>query len=381
MLCTDHFIYLHELKNNMSIVMKRNIELFMKTFNSKILFSKSMSTETKPVYVKRIFSGIQPTGSIHLGNYLGAVKEWVKLQDETECLWSIVDLHAITMPQDAETLRGNIYKMAATLLACGIDPQKSIIFQQSTVSRHTELAWVLGCSLTMKKLALLPQFKEKSEKLKNIPVGLYTYPILQSADILLYKATDVPIGEDQLQHLHLAQHLVNYFNGRFGDTFPMPNPLINESSGRIKSLTDPTKKMSKSSDKKKSFIKLIDEPETIRKYIKKAVTDFTSEITYEPIERPGVSNLVMIHSQMLDKSTELICKEAQGLDTVQYKSLVADVIIEKLTPMREEYMRLMNEPDYVNSVLKNGSLKALPLADQCWHEVRKKVGFSDGILS
>ncbi|KAG8035287.1 hypothetical protein G9C98_004535 [Cotesia typhae] len=340
-----------------------------------------MCFQKKPIYTKRIFSGIQPTGSIHLGNYLGAIKEWVKLQGEAECpLWSIVDLHAITLPHDHEELRKNIYQMAATLLACGIDPQKSIIFQQSTVSRHTELAWTLGCMLTMKKLALLPQFKEKSETLKNIPVGLYIYPVLQSADILLYKATDVPVGKDQLQHLHLAQHLVHFFNGKYGDTFPVPNPLINESSGSVKSLKDPSKKMSKSDNEKKSLIRLIDEPEIIRKTIKKAVTDFTSEITYEPSSRPGVSNLVLIHSQMLDKSPEVICKEAQGLNTVQYKSLVTDVIIEKLTPIRQEYIRLMSAPDYVNSVLKNGSLRALPLADKCWLEVREKVGFSGGIL-
>ncbi|XP_034943990.1 tryptophan--tRNA ligase, mitochondrial [Chelonus insularis] len=336
-------------------------------------------------YPKRIFSGIQPSGTIHLGNYLGAIKQWVNFQDSMnpgeDILCCIVDMHAITLPQDPKILRENILTMIATMLACGINTDKTIVFQQSSISMHAELAWVLGCCTTLPKLSQLPQYKDKSEKLKTVPLGLLTYPILQAADILLYKATHVPIGEDQLQHLHLTQHIVNYFNGKYGKTFPIPQPLVDSSSGRIKSLREPLKKMSKSSEYKKSCINLTDPPDVIRQYIKKAVTDMTSNITYDPQNRPGVSNLINIHSLLTDKSHEVICEEAIGLDTGKYKLIVADVVIEKLTPIRQEYFKLINDPAYLLNVLNNGTLKALPLANQCWTEVKRKLGFSGGILS
>ncbi|XP_015126745.1 tryptophan--tRNA ligase, mitochondrial [Diachasma alloeum] len=333
-------------------------------------------------YPVRILSGIQPTGAIHLGNYLGAVREWVRYQEiHEDVVWSIVDMHAITAPQDPKELQDNIIKITATLLACGIDPSKSILFQQSSVPMHAELAWVFGSMTTMPRLSQQPQFKEKSEKLKDIPLGLFTYPVLQTADILLYKATHVPVGEDQIQHLQLAQHTAQFFNVKYGNTFPMPEPLINKSSGRIKSLREPAKKMSKSSEYKKSSINLVDPPEVIREYLKKAVTDFTSEVTYDPAERPGVSNLVIIHSILTDKSPQEICDEAQGLNTGQYKLHLADVVIEKLRPIRERYEELVNDPGYLNEVLKSGTDRATEIASSSWSEVKSKIGFSGGILS
>ncbi|KAK0081533.1 hypothetical protein PV325_012017 [Microctonus aethiopoides] len=333
-------------------------------------------------YPRRIFSGIQPTGAIHIGNYLGAIKEWIRYQETNEdLLLSIVDMHAITIPQTASILRENIYNMAATLIACGIDPDKCILFQQSAVPMHAQLAWIFGCMTTMPKLNQFPQFKEKSEKMKDALLGIFAYPVLQTADILLYKATHVPVGEDQIQHLHYTQHIVQYFNGKYGETFPMPEPVISELTGRIKSLREPTKKMSKSSEYKKSCIFLIDSPDIIRNYVMKAVTDFTSAVTWDPETRPGVSNLIAIHSLMTDKSPEVICKEANGLNTAQYKALVADVIIEKLTPIREEYSRLIDDPNYLNDVLHKGSTKASLLAHECLTEIYEKIGFSGGILS
>ncbi|KAK2576137.1 hypothetical protein KPH14_007466 [Odynerus spinipes] len=342
------------------------------TNNLKIVHNK---------YPKRIFSGIQPTGNIHLGNYLGAIKKWIQLQhSEKIVLWSIVDMHSITLPHDPATLKENILQVTATLLACGIDPEKSILFQQSNVSMHAELCWILGCITTMARLGHLPQFKEKSEKLKNIPLGLYIYPVLQAADILLYRATDVPVGQDQAQHIQLAQDLAYSFNKKFGDTFPVPRSLIcDDASQRIKSLRDPLKKMSKSDKDHKSRLDLMDKPDILLEKIKKAVTDCISEITYEPETRPGVSNLIAIHSLLTGKSPEEICSDAQGLDTGKYKLVLADVVIEKLKPIQEEMSRLLKEQLYLEEVLKVGSCKATELAIDCYSDVRDKIGFGRNV--
>ncbi|KAL2719632.1 hypothetical protein V1478_011094 [Vespula squamosa] len=338
---------------------------------------KSVKTE----YSRRIFSGIQPTGNVHLGNYLGAIQKWVELQNsEKIVIWSIADMHSITLPHNPVTLKDNIFKITATLLACGIDPQKSILFQQSNVSMHAELCWILGCITTMARLGHLPQFKEKSENLKNIPLGLYIYPILQAADILLYRATDVPVGQDQAQHIQLAQDLANSFNKRYGDTFPIPRTLIcDDASRRIRSLRDPLKKMSKSDKDLKSRLDLTDKPEVVLEKVKKAVTDFTSEVNYEPETRPGVSNLIAIHSLLTGKSPEEICKDAQGLDTGKYKLVLADVIIQKLRPIQEEIFRLLNEQLYLDEVLKIGSQKAIELAFDCYSDVKNKIGFERNV--
>ncbi|XP_033312475.1 tryptophan--tRNA ligase, mitochondrial isoform X1 [Bombus bifarius] len=337
---------------------------------------------SKSDYPKRIFSGIQPTGNLHLGNYLGAIQKWVQLQDSGEnVIWSIVDMHSTTLPHDPKELNDNIFKMTATLLACGIDPNKSILFQQSTVDTHAQLSWILGCLTTLARLARLPQFKEKSQTLKDVPLSLYIYPVLQSADILLYKATHVPVGQDQVQHIQFAQELAIKFNKRFGNTFPVPHSLVNENaSQRIKSLRDPLKKMSKSDQNPKSRLDILDKPEVLATKIKKAVTDCISKVTYEPETRPGVANLVIIHSMLSGKSPNQICSEVEELDTGKYKLVVADLVIEKLTPIREKFSRLIKEPVYLQEILKSGTERATDIASDCWCEVQNKIGFKNDIL-
>ncbi|XP_025159686.1 tryptophan--tRNA ligase, mitochondrial isoform X3 [Harpegnathos saltator] len=273
--------------------------------------------------------------------------------------------------------RSSLNHFAAT---CGIDVKRSIIFQQSKVSMHAELCWVLACITTMARLAHLPQFKEKSESLKNVPLGLYIYPILQAADILLYKATDVPVGQDQAQHIQLAQDLARIFNKKFGMTFPIPRVLVSDGpSQRIKSLRDPTKKMSKSHQDTRNRLDILDNPDVLLEKVKKALTDFTSEVTYEPETRPGIANLINIHSLFTGKTPDEICEEAIELNTGQYKLVVADVVIEKLTPIRQQILRLLKEPAYLDEILKEGSDRATNLATHCWTEVTDKVFGSNSI--
>ncbi|BES92920.1 tryptophanyl-tRNA synthetase [Nesidiocoris tenuis] len=330
---------------------------------------------------KRVLSGIQPTGTLHLGNYFGAVEKWKHLQDKADgdVILSIVDLHSITFPQDPKTLRTSILRMTATLIACGIDPGKCILFQQSKVPQHVLLGWVLGSLTTMARLYHFPQYKEKSESLKDIPLGLFVYPVLQAADILLYKSTHVPVGEDQVQHLHLAQHLVHAFNNKYGVTFPIPEYLVEAQSGagRIKSLKEPGRKMSKSHPDQKSRIEITDSPDEIRSKIKKALTDFTSEVEYDPENRPGVSNLIDIHALATNKNRTDIVREAAGLDTGQYKLVVAEAVIAKLAPIRAELMKLLDSKEYLDNVLAEGSAKAETIAAKTWEEVSRKIGFDD----
>ncbi|CAB0006350.1 unnamed protein product [Nesidiocoris tenuis] len=297
---------------------------------------------------KRVLSGIQPTGTLHLGNYFGAVEKWKHLQDKADgdVILSIVDLHSITFPQ---------------------------------VPQHVLLGWVLGSLTTMARLYHFPQYKEKSESLKDIPLGLFVYPVLQAADILLYKSTHVPVGEDQVQHLHLAQHLVHAFNNKYGVTFPIPEYLVEAQSGagRIKSLKEPGRKMSKSHPDQKSRIEITDSPDEIRSKIKKALTDFTSEVEYDPENRPGVSNLIDIHSLATNKNRTDIVREAAGLDTGQYKLVVAEAVIAKLAPIRAELMKLLDSKEYLDNVLAEGSAKAETIAAKTWEEVSRKIGFDD----
>ncbi|KAF5269312.1 hypothetical protein FQR65_LT02613 [Abscondita terminalis] len=301
------------------MLISRFSRIFQCTTSPQVRFLSSKSLEDGR-FPRKLFSGIQPTGDVHLGNYLGAIMQWVDLQNNNEDITlSIVDLHALTMSQDPKELSKSILKMTATLLACGLDSDKSILFQQSQVAQHTELAWYLSCISTMARLAHLHQFKEKSATLKEVPLGLYVYPVLQTADILLYKATHVPVGDDQLQHLALSQELTRMFNRRFGVTFPSPHALVTDNgSSKIKSLRDPLKKMSKSDSDPKSRICLTDNADDIMKKIKKSVTDCTSKITFDPENRPGVSNLIRIHSALTGKGVEDIEKDAEGLDTLKY---------------------------------------------------------------
>lgn len=265
--------------------------------------------------------------------------------------------------------------MMATLLACGIDYKKSILFLQSAVGQHSELSWILGCLTTLPRLSHLPQYKEKSKKLKDIPLGLFVYPVLQAADILLYKSTHIPVGEDQIQQIQLAQHLAQSFNFKFGETFPSPHAVVsNDPSSRVKSLRDPSKKMSKSDVDVKSTIMLTDTPDQILEKVKKALTDFTSEVTYDPIERPGVANLITIHSLVSGLSTDEICENMRGTDTGKYKLIVADAVIEHLNPIRLKLEDLKKNPDYLWSTLEKGSRAASEIAEVTLQEVKNKVG-------
>lgn len=307
---------------------------------------------------------------------MGAIKRWVDLQnaghDVTYC---IVDLHSITLPQEPKELLNNTLQMTATLLACGIDPTKSNLFVQSEVKQHAELCWILGCLTTIPRLSHLPQFKEKSNNLKDVPLGLFIYPVLQAADILLYKATHIPVGEDQVQHLQLAQHLGKLFNHKFGVTFPQCHAMIaNDPSARIKSLREPTKKMSKSDPDPKSTLLLTDTPDQLRDKIKKAITDFTSEVTYDPHQRFGVTNLITIHSLVTGKSVEEIVTEAKGMDTGKYKMRVADEVIEHLNPIRLRINDYLKNEDFLCTVLEKGRLKVCEVAAKTIAEVKEKVG-------
>uniref|UniRef100_A0A7G3B4M4 Tryptophan--tRNA ligase, mitochondrial n=1 Tax=Lutzomyia longipalpis TaxID=7200 RepID=A0A7G3B4M4_LUTLO len=340
-----------------------------------LTIQKFYSTE-KPTWPRKIFSGIQPTGGLHIGNYLGAISRWVELQNTGEDVtYCIVDLHSITLPQDPACLKENILHMTAALLACGIDPQKSVLFLQSDVKQHAELGWILGCHTTMARLGHLPQFKEKSTKVKEIPLGIFVYPVLQAADILLYRATHVPVGEDQVQHLQLAQHLAKTFNTKYGNTFAHCHALVStDLSNRIKSLRDPTKKMSKSDTDPKSVIFLTDPPDAIVEKVKKAITDFTSAVTFEPDARPGVSNLITIHSLMTGKTPEAICMECTDVDTGKYKGRVAEAVVEHLNPIRMRIEDYSKHPEYLCQVLQEGADRASKVAEETLQEVKDKVG-------
>ncbi|KAJ3653965.1 hypothetical protein Zmor_013184 [Zophobas morio] len=288
---------------------------------------------------------------------------------------SVVDLHSITLPQDPSTLSDNIMEMTATLLACGVDPSKVILFQQSMVPAHTHLTWCLGCICTMARLAHLPTYKEKSANLKDVPLGLYVYPVLQAADILAYKATHVPVGEDQTQNIELTQDLARMVNKRFGDTFPIPQAIYTSSEyARLKSLRDPAKKMSKSDSDPKSRIHLVDSPDEILKKIKKSVTDFTAEVGYDPESRPGVSNLISIHSFMTGKSVDEICEEARTMNTGQYKLQVAEAVIAHVQPIQRKINDYLDNPEYLLNVLKTGAHKATEIAENTIEEVKVKMG-------
>lgn len=346
---------------------------------------------TKKVDDVRTFSGIQPTGSIHLGNYLGAVKSWVdgvamsSKEARDQNLFSIVNLHAITLPQNPSMLDANTYSMAASLIACGLQPDKCILFRQSTVQEHTQLCWILACISTTQALSRLSQYKDKSANMKETPLGLYLYPVLQAADILLYKGKKVPVGEDNLQNIELSRRLARSFNNRYckqtDPIFPIPTPVLvggdtDEGAARVKSLRDPSKKMSKSDPDSKSCIYINDTPKDILEKCKKALTDFTSEVTYDPANRPGVANLINIHSALTGISPEDICIDSKGIETSKYKVHLAELLIEHLTPIREHSEYLINNKDHLESVLKIGEDTAKNIARQTMKEVANAVGLN-----
>jgi tryptophanyl-tRNA synthetase len=324
---------------------------------------------------KVIFSGAQPSGKLTLGNYLGALKNWVKLQNDYDCYYCIVDLHAITVPQVPKDLRARSLEALAQYLACGLDPEKNTIFIQSHVSAHTELAWVLNCLTYMGELNRMTQFKEKSKKNEaNLNAGLFTYPVLMASDILLYQTDLVPVGEDQKQHLELARDLAQRFNNRYSETFKVPEPYIAEFGARIMSLQEPTKKMSKSDENENAYILMTDSPDDIRRKIKRAVTDSIGIVRYSD-EQPGIKNLITIYSMISGDSIEEIERRYEGQGYGKFKEDTAEVIIEGLRPIREEYERLLNNKDYLEKVYMEGANKAERTAIKTLRKVYKKVGF------
>ena len=323
-----------------------------------------------------IFSGIQPSGVLTLGNYIGALRRFAQLQDQYDCIYCIVDEHAITVRQNPADLRRRCLELAALYLASGIDPEKSLIYCQSHVSAHAELAWILNCYTYMGELSRMTQFKDKSARhADNINAGLFTYPVLMAADILLYQTSFVPVGADQKQHLELTRDIAQRFNGVYGDVFTVPEPLITQAGARIMSLQDPQRKMSKS-DPEDTFVSLLDDPDTIRRKIKRAVTDSDSEIRFDPENKPGVSNLLNIISALSGESTDSICSELSGQGYGTLKARAADCVIAALEPLQAEFKRLIADKEYLFSVLNGSSEKAAYLASRTLRKVQKKIGFA-----
>ncbi|TCS80396.1 tryptophan--tRNA ligase [Tepidibacillus fermentans] len=324
--------------------------------------------------MKRVFSGIQPSGVMTIGNYLGAMKNFVKLQDETESIFCIVDMHAITVPQDPKELKENTLKLAALYLASGIDPNKSTLFVQSHVPAHTELGWIMQCVGYFGEYGRMTQFKDKSAKKENFTAGLFTYPALMAADILLYDADLVPVGEDQKQHLELTRDLAERFNHKYGETFVLPEPYIPKVGGRIMSLQDPTKKMSKSDENQGAFISILDEPDVIQKKISRAVTDSLNTIRYNPEEQPAISNLLTIYSLFAEKSIEEIEQMYAGKGYGALKKDLAEVIIQGLKPIQERYYELVKSDELIE-ILKEGAERAASIANRKMKEVKERMGF------
>lgn len=322
----------------------------------------------------RIFSGIRPTGNIHIGNYLGAIKKWIQLQEENECVFCVVDLHAITTPYGVKELQKNILDTTAIYLAAGVDPEKSIIFKQSDVKEHAELAWLLGTITPMGELSRMTQFKEKSKQHKDyINAGLFNYPVLMAADILLYKAEAVPVGKDQEQHVELARTIAKKFNQKFGETFPEPKAVLPKTGAKIMSLTDPKRKMSKSDDEK-SYISLFDSPEAIQKKIMSATTDSGKDITYNVTKKPGISNLLTIYSLLTDRSIEDIQKDFVKKSYADFKKSLAKVVIDYLEPFRRKQKELLTRDVYVQEILAKGARRAEMIAQETMKETRSKMG-------
>lgn len=322
----------------------------------------------------RAFSGIQPSGIIHIGNYFGAIKNWVKLQNEYESIFCIVNQHAITVPQNPKKLEENTYKVASIYLAFGIDPQKSIIFVQSEVKEHTELCWILNTITRLPELERMTQFKEKAKQHKSsVNVGLFDYPVLMAADILLYQTDIVPVGQDQKQHVELTITLAERFNKIFGKTFAIPKALIRKEGGKIMGLDDPLKKMSKSASSLFNYIALDDSPAMIREKIKRAVTDSGKEIKYDS-QKPAISNLLNIYSLTTNKSTIEIEKEFEGKGYKEFKEALSEALINFLTPFQKKQKAILKDKNYIQKVLKDGKERAQSIAQKTMVEVKNKIG-------
>ena len=324
---------------------------------------------------KVILSGIQATGDLHLGHYIGVLKRFVEMQDEFDCYYMIANLHALTVRRDPKELKENVYKLLASYIAAGLDPDKSTIFLQSQVHEHAELGWVLDCYTYMGELSRMTQYKDKSAKhADNINAGLFTYPSLMAGDILLYQADLVPTGEDQKQHVELTRDLAERFNKLYGETFKIPKPFIEKVGARVMGLQDPTSKMSKSSTLPNDTILLIDTPEEIMKKVKKAVTDSDGIVKYDEENKPGISNLMEIYGIITSKTMDEIENEFEGQGYGNFKVAVADAIIKELEPFRNKYNELMGNPSYLEEIYNKGAKKASEVASKTLKDVYEKIG-------
>ena len=328
---------------------------------------------------KVLFSGMQATGNLTLGNYLGALKNWVTLSDEYECFYSVVDMHSITVRQDPATLRKRARALLTLYIAAGLDPEKNCIYYQSHVSGHAELSWILNCFTYMGELNRMTQFKDKAAKhADNINAGLFTYPVLMAADILLFQSDVVPVGIDQMQHLEITRDIAQRFNGIYGDVFTIPEPYIGKVGAKIMSLQDPTKKMSKSDENPNGSIYLMDDPDTIIRKCKRAVTDSEAQILYRD-EQPGVKNLIDIYRACTNKSVEEVLKEFDGKGYGEFKMAVGEAVVSVLKPLQDEVARLEKDKAYIDSVIKNNAEKANYYAMKTLRKVQKKIGFPERI--
>lgn len=323
--------------------------------------------------MKRVFSGVQPTGNIHLGNYLGALKQFVELQDDNECIYCIVDLHSITVPQDPKELRKHILDVAALYLSIGVDPKKSTVFVQSDVSGHSELSWILTCSSYTGELSRMTQFKDKSRGKESAPAGLFTYPILMAADILLYDTDIVPVGNDQKQHIEICRDIAIRVNNRFKDTFVIPDGRFLKEGARIMALDDPTKKMSKSAENIHSRISLLDEDSKIKKSIMRATTDSDGEIRFDPENKPGVSNLLNIYSALSGKSIDDIVADFAGCGYGDFKKELVEITKEALVPIKQNFNEI-RETEELNQILRDGADRANTIAEKTMKRVKANFG-------
>ncbi len=332
--------------------------------------------EETAVVKKRMLSGIKPSGDLTLGSYLGAVKNWAELAKEYECFYFMADLHAITVRQDPADLRRRTMEQLAQYIACGLDPEKNVLFIQSHVHQHAELGWVLNCYAMFGELSRMTQFKDKSAKnADNINGGLFTYPSLMAADILLYQPDFVPVGEDQKQHVELTHTIARRFNGIYGDVFKLPEPYVPKVGARIMSLTNPTAKMSKSENEDTGRVLVMDSPETIMRAFKRAITDSETCVRFDRENKPGVSNLMSIYAACTGKSFAEIESEFAGQGYGSFKTTVGETVVETLRPIREEAQRLLKDKAYLQDVCRSGAERAGYVAEKTLRKVYKKVGF------
>ena len=323
--------------------------------------------------MKRVFSGVQPTGNIHLGNYLGALKQFVELQDDHECIYCIVDMHAITVPQDPKELREHILDVAALYLAVGVDPKKSIVFVQSDVPGHAELSWILTCNSYTGELSRMTQFKDKSKNKESAPTGLFSYPVLMAADILLYDTDIVPVGNDQKQHIELCRDIATRINNKYKKTFVVPDGRFLKEGARIMALDDPTKKMSNSAENVHSRISLLDEPSKIKKSIMKATTDSDGVVKFDMQNKPGISNLLNIYSVLSGMSIPELETKYEGKGYGDFKKDLVEVVVEALAPIKARYEEIRHSDELIE-ILKDGAQRADAIAQQTMKRVKENFG-------